>query len=104
MLRARKRHDRVRSPCEQFARHGAVAGTVHMRGADMLQLNAAVNIPPKVVEIVRSILHDQATEAIARVRDHYVDRIGATRSVAAGPYQSDLAKMKETLETMVLLG
>lgn len=36
-------------------RHGAVAGTVHVVDGDQLAIKAAVNIPPKVVEITARI-------------------------------------------------
>ncbi len=36
-------------------RHGAVAGTVHVVRGDVLDLAAAVNIPPKVQEITAKI-------------------------------------------------
>ncbi|MBS1118263.1 MAG: hypothetical protein H6Q90_491 [Deltaproteobacteria bacterium] len=38
-----------------LARHGAVAGTVHVVRRDLLALAAAVNIPPKVQEITAEI-------------------------------------------------
>lgn len=38
-----------------LARHGAVAGTVHLVRGDLLALTAAVNIPPKVQEITAEI-------------------------------------------------
>jgi L-methionine (R)-S-oxide reductase len=37
------------------ARHGGVAGTVHHRAGDVLELVAAHNIPPKVQEITARI-------------------------------------------------
>src|SRR5438093_10737997 len=38
-----------------LARHGAVAGTVHRVRGDLLAIDAAVNIPPKVQEITATI-------------------------------------------------
>ena len=38
-----------------LSRHGAVAGTVHIVRGDLLAIAAAVNIPPKVVEVTASI-------------------------------------------------
>lgn len=38
-----------------LGRHGAVAGTVHVVRGDMLEITAAVNIPPKVQEITAKI-------------------------------------------------
>jgi L-methionine (R)-S-oxide reductase len=38
-----------------LARHGAVAGTVHLVQGDALAIAAAVNIPPKVQEITATI-------------------------------------------------
>jgi hypothetical protein len=40
---------------ELLAKHGAVAGTVHVVHDDALAIAAAVNIPPKVQEITASI-------------------------------------------------
>ena len=38
-----------------LARHGAVAGTVHVVRGDTLAIAAAVNIPPKVQEITATV-------------------------------------------------
>ena len=38
-----------------LSRNGGVAGTVHLLRGQQLELAAAVNIPPKVVEVVRAI-------------------------------------------------
>lgn len=38
-----------------LARHGAVAGTVHLVRGDHLEIAAAVNIPPKVQELSATI-------------------------------------------------
>ena len=40
---------------ELLARHGAVAGTVHVLRGDALAICAAVNIPPKVQEVTAII-------------------------------------------------
>ena len=50
-------------------RHGGVAGTVHLRGAGDLELKAQVNIPPKVVEIVRTIPRGKGMAGLAWERD-----------------------------------
>ncbi|MEZ4302696.1 MAG: hypothetical protein R3B70_47665 [Polyangiaceae bacterium] len=56
------------------------------------------------LEIVRSILHDQRAPAIARVRDHFVDRIDRSLASASAAYKADLVKTKTTLETMLIQG
>jgi len=38
-----------------IARHGAVAGTVHRVHGDVLEIIAAVNIPPKVQELTATV-------------------------------------------------
>ena len=38
-----------------LARHGAVAGTVHVVRGDLLEIAGAINIPPKVQEITAKI-------------------------------------------------
>ncbi len=38
-----------------LARHGAVAGSVHVVRGDHLAISAAVNLPPKVVEVTSTI-------------------------------------------------
>jgi L-methionine (R)-S-oxide reductase len=49
-----------------IAQHGGVAGTVHQRVDEAtLQLAAAVNIPPKVVEIVQRIPRGKGMAGIA---------------------------------------
>ncbi len=53
-------------------KHGAVAGTVHLRSAESLELKAAVNIPPKVVDIVRSIPKGKGMAGLAWERDEPV--------------------------------
>jgi len=40
---------------ELLGRHGAVAGTVHVVRGDALEISAAHNIPPKVVEVTARI-------------------------------------------------
>jgi hypothetical protein len=56
------------------------------------------------LEIVRSILHGQEVPAIARVRDHFLDRIERSLVSAAGHYRRDLETMGTTLEGMSLRG
>jgi hypothetical protein len=55
-----------------IARNGGVAGTVHLRGAEQLELRAAVNIPPKVAEIVRAIPRGKGMAGLAWERDEPV--------------------------------
>jgi hypothetical protein len=52
--------------------NGGVAGTIHLRGAGDLELKAAVNIPPKVVEIVRTIPKGKGMAGLAWERDEPV--------------------------------
>lgn len=49
--------------------HGAVAGTVHLRCGDELELVAAVNIPDKVVEIVRRVPRGKGMAGLALERN-----------------------------------
>jgi len=53
-------------------RNGGVAGTVHLRDASELGLRAAVNIPPKVAEIVRVIPKGKGMAGLAWERDEPV--------------------------------
>ena len=55
-----------------IARNGGVAGTVHLRGSEQLELRAAVNIPPKVAEIVRGIPRGKGMAGLAWERDEPV--------------------------------
>jgi hypothetical protein len=55
-----------------IAQNGGVAGTVHLRGSDQLELKAAVNIPPKVAEIVRAIPLGKGMAGLAWERDEPV--------------------------------
>lgn len=52
--------------------HGGVAGTVHLREGDVLALRASVNIPPKVVEITRTIPKGKGMAGLAWERDQPV--------------------------------
>ena len=56
------------------------------------------------LEIVRSILNGQGPAAIARIREHFLDRVASARPSANDHYGVDLDKMKTTLETMVIRG
>jgi L-methionine (R)-S-oxide reductase len=65
------------SELEQWLRryieqNGGVAGTVHLRGPEQLELRAAVNIPPKVAEIVRQIPRGKGMAGLAWERDEPV--------------------------------
>lgn len=52
--------------------NGGVAGTVHLRGQEQLELRASVNIPPKVVDIVRTIPKGKGMAGLAWERDEAV--------------------------------
>jgi len=52
-----------------IARHGGVAGTIHAVSGDLLALRAAVNIPPPVVELTRSIPSGKGMAGLAWQRD-----------------------------------
>jgi L-methionine (R)-S-oxide reductase len=52
-----------------IARHGGVAGTVHAIDGDHLALRAAVNIPPPVLEVTRSIPSGKGMAGLAWERD-----------------------------------
>ncbi|HXI11292.1 MAG TPA: GAF domain-containing protein [Thermoanaerobaculia bacterium] len=52
--------------------NGAVAGTAHQLTGDALELKAHVNIPPKVVEITRSIPRGKGMAGLAWDRDQPV--------------------------------
>jgi hypothetical protein len=55
-----------------IAQNGGVAGTVHLCGSDQLELRAAVNIPPRVAEIVRAIPRGKGMAGLAWERDEPV--------------------------------
>jgi L-methionine (R)-S-oxide reductase len=52
-----------------IAKHGGVAGTIHAVSGDLLALRAAVNIPPRVVEVTRSIPSGKGMAGLAWERD-----------------------------------
>lgn len=52
--------------------HGGIAGTVHVRGDDMLFLRAAVNIPPPVVRVTESIPKGKGMAGLAWERQRAV--------------------------------
>ena len=52
-----------------IAKHGGVAGTIHAVAGEALALCAAVNIPPKVVELTRSIPSGKGMAGLAWERD-----------------------------------
>jgi hypothetical protein len=56
------------------------------------------------LDVVTSILHGQGIAAVARMRDHYLERIACARESASDGYRADLDKMKTTLETMIIRG
>jgi hypothetical protein len=49
--------------------NGGVAGTVHLMSEGVLQLRASVNIPPKVVEVTRTIPRGKGMAGLAWERD-----------------------------------
>jgi hypothetical protein len=54
---------------ESFAaEHGAAAGTVHVRRGEDLELAAALNIPPPVLNAVRLVPHGKGMAGLAQVR------------------------------------
>ena len=57
---------------EYVARHSGVAGTVHALAGDNLELRAAVNIPPRVAEVTRSIPRGKGMAGLAWERDRPV--------------------------------
>jgi L-methionine (R)-S-oxide reductase len=75
---------------EQYvATHGGVAGTIHGLASDVLELRAAVNIPPKVAEVTRTIPKGKGMAGLAWERDRPVstcnlktDQTGDIRSGA----------------------
>lgn len=54
------------------AQNGGVAGTIHALAGDALELRAAVNIPPRVVEVTRSIPKGKGMAGLAWERDRPV--------------------------------
>ena len=52
--------------------HGGVAGTIHLRGEGALTLRAALNIPPKVREVVAQIPRGKGMAGLAWERDEPV--------------------------------
>jgi L-methionine (R)-S-oxide reductase len=52
-----------------ISRHGGVAGTIHAVAGEVLSLRAAVNIPPPVVEVTRSIPSGKGMAGLAWQRD-----------------------------------
>jgi L-methionine (R)-S-oxide reductase len=55
-----------------LARHGAVAGTVHVVRGDVLAIVAAVNIPPKVQEVTASIAMGKGMAGLAWQSDRAI--------------------------------
>lgn len=53
-------------------RNGGVAGTVHLLGREQLELKAALNIPPKVIEVVAAIPKGKGMAGLAWERDEPV--------------------------------
>ena len=58
---------------KQFvAAHGAVAGTVHIRNGENLELSASLNIPPPVLEKTKIIPKGKGMAGLAWERDQVV--------------------------------
>ena len=55
-----------------MGRHGALAGTVHTVRDGALAMSAAVNIPPKVIELTRTIPRGKGMAGLAWERDRAV--------------------------------
>ncbi|WP_163997469.1 GAF domain-containing protein [Pyxidicoccus caerfyrddinensis] len=54
---------------ESFAaEHGASAGTIHLQRGEDLELVAALNIPPPVLNAVRHVPHGKGMAGLAQVR------------------------------------
>jgi hypothetical protein len=54
---------------ESFAaEHGAAAGTIHVQRGEDLELVAALNIPPPVLNAVRLVPHGKGMAGLAQVR------------------------------------
>ena len=53
-------------------RNAGVAGTIHLRSGEALGLKAALNIPPKVIELVRAIPRGKGMAGLAWERDEPV--------------------------------
>ncbi|TPV93076.1 MAG: GAF domain-containing protein [Myxococcales bacterium FL481] len=54
---------------ELLQTHHAAAGTVHVRHQDHLELRAAINIPPPVVDATRRIPHGKGMAGLAWSRN-----------------------------------
>ncbi len=52
-----------------LADHAGAAGTVHVRRGEQLEIAAAVNIPPKVVEVTATIPRGRGMAGLAWERD-----------------------------------
>jgi L-methionine (R)-S-oxide reductase len=62
--------DALQAWLERFlAAHAGAAGTVHVRRGELLEIAAAVNIPPKVVEITATIARGKGMAGLAWERD-----------------------------------
>src|SRR5688500_14507923 len=55
-----------------LADHEGAAGTVHLRRGELLEIAAAVNIPPKVVELTATIPRGRGMAGLAWERDRPV--------------------------------
>ncbi|HWB79436.1 MAG TPA: GAF domain-containing protein [Nannocystaceae bacterium] len=62
--------DALQAWLERFlATHAGAAGTVHVRKGELLEIAAAVNIPPKVVEVTATIPKGRGMAGLAWERD-----------------------------------
>lgn len=57
---------------DYVTKNGGVAGTIHLRGPEQLELQAALNIPPKVIQVVGRIPRGKGMAGLAWERDEPV--------------------------------
>jgi hypothetical protein len=57
---------------DYVTKNGGVAGTVHFRGPEQLELRASLNIPPKVIEVVGRIPRGKGMAGLAWERNEAV--------------------------------
>lgn len=70
---------------ELLARHAGVAGTVHLDDGGDLRLAAAVNIPPRLVDIVRSVPHGKGMAGLAQTERRSVQTCNL-QTDTSGPF------------------
>jgi len=57
---------------DYVTKNGGVAGTIHLRGSRELELEASLNIPPKVIEVVGRIPRGKGMAGLAWERNEPV--------------------------------